>query len=240
MAKFACIFNLSKKRSDLGRLHSVVELGWPEELAPPLDRLCSICKLLENWLSANARNVVVIHCKGGCSRAAIVIAAYMHYISICSTNEIIENRFALQQFSEHYLGPNGQPSHKRYVKYFSSLLCGRTKIQPATVYLHNIILTNFFGRNVLFKIYERMQPVHTTSLKVTTESNTFDLDDLPLRGDILVKCFQRTNTAERALFFRCQFNTCTFDLSAHNENIYRLRFHREELDNIFDVLKFAK
>lgn len=82
--KFLQIFNLSKKRSDLGRLHSVVEFGWPEELAPPLDRLCSICKLLENWLSANAQNVVVIHCKGGCSRAAIVIAAYMHYISICS------------------------------------------------------------------------------------------------------------------------------------------------------------
>ncbi|VDN82699.1 unnamed protein product [Brugia pahangi] len=228
------IFNLSKKRNDLGRLHSVVELGWPEELAPPLDRLCSICKLLENWLSENAQNVVVIHCKGGCSRAAIVIAAYMHYITICSNDELIENRFALQQFSEYYLGPNGQPSHKRYVKYFSSLLCGRTKIQPATVYLHNIILTNFFNRNVLFKIYERMQPVHTTSLKVVAENNTFELDDLPLRGDILVKCFQRTSTTERALFFRCQFNTCTFDLSTNNENIYRLRFYREELDNIFN------
>uniref|UniRef100_A0A1I8EY45 DSPc domain-containing protein n=1 Tax=Wuchereria bancrofti TaxID=6293 RepID=A0A1I8EY45_WUCBA len=107
------IFNLSKKRNDLGRLHSVVEVGWPEELAPPLDRLCSICKLLENWLSENAQNVVVIHCKGGCSRAAIVIAAYMHYITICSNDEISENRFALQQFSEYYLGPNGQPSHKR-------------------------------------------------------------------------------------------------------------------------------
>uniref|UniRef100_A0AAF5Q5V1 Phosphatase tensin-type domain-containing protein n=1 Tax=Wuchereria bancrofti TaxID=6293 RepID=A0AAF5Q5V1_WUCBA len=176
------IFNLSKKRNDLGRLHSVVEVGWPEELAPPLDRLCSICKLLENWLSENAQNVVVIHCKGGCSRAAIVIAAYMHYITICSNDEISENRFALQQFSEYYLGPNGQPSHKR----------------------------------------------------VVAENNTFEMDDLPLRGDILVKCFQRTSTTKRALFFRCQFNTCTFDLSTNNENIYKLRFYREELDNIFN------
>uniref|UniRef100_A0A0R3S5G0 C2 tensin-type domain-containing protein n=1 Tax=Elaeophora elaphi TaxID=1147741 RepID=A0A0R3S5G0_9BILA len=71
-------------------------------------------------------------------------------------------------------------------------------------------------------------------VKVVAESNTFELDDLPLRGDILVKCFQRTSTAERVLFFRCQFNTCTFDLSAHNENIYRLRFYREELDDIFN------
>uniref|UniRef100_A0A915PET5 Uncharacterized protein n=1 Tax=Setaria digitata TaxID=48799 RepID=A0A915PET5_9BILA len=255
------IFNISKRRSDLGRLHSVIELGWPEELAPPLDRLCAICKLLENWLSANSANVVVIHCKGGCSRAAIVIASYMHYITICSVDESIGIRFALQQFSERYLGPDGQPSHKRlegtklsaefslllkqlktciegrlkYVKYFSSLLCGRTKIQPATVYLHNIVLTNFLGRNVLFKIYERMQPVHTTSLKTVNESETFELGNLPLRGDILVKCFQRTSSAERTLFFRCQFNTCTFDLStSHNENVYKLRFYREELDDIFN------
>ncbi|VDM92303.1 unnamed protein product [Litomosoides sigmodontis] len=230
------IFNLSKKRSDLSRLHPVVEVGWPEDLSPPLDRLCSICKLLENWLSANADNVAVIHCKGGYSRAAVVIAAYTHYITICPTSndEMSENRFALQQFSDHYLGPHGQPSHKRYVKYFSSLLCGRTKIQPETVYLHTIILKNFFNRNVLFKIYERMQPVYTTSLKVVAECATFEVDNLPLRGDILVKCFQRTRTAERALLFRCQFNTCTFDLSANSENAYRLRFYREELDNIFN------
>lgn len=70
--------------------------------------------------------------------------------------------------------------------------------------------------------------------RVVAETNTFEFDNLPLRGDILVKCFQRTSTVERALFFRCQFNTCTFDLSADNENIYRLRFYREELDNIFN------
>ncbi|VDN02182.1 unnamed protein product [Thelazia callipaeda] len=158
------IFNVSKKRSDLGRLHPVVELGWPQELAPPLDRLCSICKLLENWLADNEKNVAVIHCKGGCSRAAIVIAAYTQYLSICSTEESLNNCFDLQRFSERHLSLDGQPSHKRYVNYFSSLLCGRTKIQPATVYLHQIVLTKFPDRNILFKIYERMQPVYTSPL----------------------------------------------------------------------------
>ncbi|EJD73475.1 hypothetical protein LOAG_19106, partial [Loa loa] len=67
---------------------------------------------------------------------------------------------------------------------------------------------------------------------VVAENDIFETDDLPLRGDILVKCFQRTNTTERSLFFRCQFNTCTFDLSIHHENIFKLRFYREELDNI--------
>ncbi|VDM24582.1 unnamed protein product [Toxocara canis] len=222
------VFNVSKKRSDLGRLHPVVELGWPQELAPPLDRLCSICKMFENWLAANKDNVIVVHCKGGRSRAAIVVAAYMHYIMICSSEESVADRFAMQRFSERFLGADAQPSHKRYVNYFASLLSGRTKINPSTIYLHQIALCNFSPRNVLFKIYERMQPVQIR------ERTVFDFDDLPVRGDILVKCFQRTATSERSPFFRCQFNTCTFDLSKRDGRVFTLQFHKDELDVIFN------
>lgn len=80
------IFNVSQKRSDLGRANqgAVLELGWPDQLAPPLDKLCSICKQIENWLNAHPSNFVVIHCKGWRSRAAIVVASYMHYANVCS------------------------------------------------------------------------------------------------------------------------------------------------------------
>uniref|UniRef100_A0A0N4UEJ4 Phosphatase tensin-type domain-containing protein n=1 Tax=Dracunculus medinensis TaxID=318479 RepID=A0A0N4UEJ4_DRAME len=158
------IFNVSKKRSDLTRLHPVVELGWPQELAPPLDRLCSICKMFENWLAANRENVIVVHCKTARSRAAIVIAAYMHYINICSLSKSVSECLAMQQFVDEFIGANGQPSHKRYIGYFSSLLSGKTKINPLTIYLQQIVLINFANRNILFKLYERMQPVYTTQL----------------------------------------------------------------------------
>lgn len=77
---------MSQKRSDLGRANSgaVIELGWPDQLAPPLDKLCSICKQIESWLNSNPQNLVVIHCKGCRSRAAIVVASYMHYANVCS------------------------------------------------------------------------------------------------------------------------------------------------------------
>ncbi|VDK43125.1 unnamed protein product [Anisakis simplex] len=232
------IFNVSKKRSDLGRLHPVVELGWPQELSPPLDRLCSICKMFENWLAVSGENVIVVHCKGGYSRAAIVIAAYMHYISICSSEESISDRFAMQRFSERFIGNDGQPSHKRYVNYFASLLSGRIKINPSTIYLHQIRFCNFSPRSILLKIYERMQPVYTTPLTYVLEvgggRSNFDTADLPIRGDVLVKCFQRTNISERSAFFRCQFNTCTFDLSKRDGTIFVLRFNKDELDGIFN------
>ena len=62
----------------------VKDYGWPDHLAPPLERLCSVCKAIDAWLNADPRNVVVLHCKGGRARIAIIIAAYMHYSNICA------------------------------------------------------------------------------------------------------------------------------------------------------------
>uniref|UniRef100_A0A915NAY6 Phosphatase tensin-type domain-containing protein n=1 Tax=Meloidogyne floridensis TaxID=298350 RepID=A0A915NAY6_9BILA len=109
------IFNLSQKRSDLGRANqqgNVLEFGWPEPLAPPLDRLCSICKQLENHLNCSKENVAVIHCKGGIYRAGIVIAAFMNYTNICAGEENLPDRFSMKLFTEKYMEINTQPSHK--------------------------------------------------------------------------------------------------------------------------------
>uniref|UniRef100_A0A915LE08 Phosphatase tensin-type domain-containing protein n=1 Tax=Meloidogyne javanica TaxID=6303 RepID=A0A915LE08_MELJA len=116
------IFNLSQKRSDLGRANqqgNVLEFGWPEPLAPPLDRLCSICKQLENHLNCSKENVAVIHCKGGIYRAGIVIAAFMNYTNICAGEENLPDRFSMKLFTEKYMEINTQPSHKRILKEYT-------------------------------------------------------------------------------------------------------------------------
>lgn len=46
-------------------LPQVQDFGWPELHAPPLDKLCSICKAMETWLSADPQHVVVLYCKVG-------------------------------------------------------------------------------------------------------------------------------------------------------------------------------
>ncbi|KAK6043828.1 hypothetical protein COOONC_18667 [Cooperia oncophora] len=78
------VWNVSRPRHDLSRCLAAENNGWPERLAPPLDRLCSLCKEFEQWLSLNNNNVIVIHCKGNTSRAAMVLSAFMHYNAICS------------------------------------------------------------------------------------------------------------------------------------------------------------
>lgn len=40
-----------------------MDVGWPDLHAPPLDKMCTICKAMESWLNSDPQRVVVIHCK---------------------------------------------------------------------------------------------------------------------------------------------------------------------------------
>lgn len=79
------IFNSSQRRRDLAALNpGIVEFGWPENLAPPLERICSICKDIDNWLTADKRHLAVLHENGGACRSAVIVACFMHYQQICA------------------------------------------------------------------------------------------------------------------------------------------------------------
>uniref|UniRef100_A0A183CE83 Phosphatase tensin-type domain-containing protein n=1 Tax=Globodera pallida TaxID=36090 RepID=A0A183CE83_GLOPA len=233
------IFNLSQKRSDLGRANSqgaVVELGWPDTLAPPLDRLCSICKQIENYLSADAENVTIIHCKGGLYRAGIVVAAFMHYSSISERDANVADRFSMKLFTEKFLGYDAQPSHKRYVSYFANLLSGSVKVYPSPIFLSQLSLSRIFpGRLVTLKLYERMKPIWSSGKIFLGEHSAVGLPDgaLSLRGDVLLKCcVPSSDGLEKQLLFQCQFNTCALNLDALDSP--KLNLYKEELDYLFD------
>lgn len=44
-------------------LLQIMDVGWPELHAPPLDKMCTICKAQESWLNSDPQHVVVIHCR---------------------------------------------------------------------------------------------------------------------------------------------------------------------------------
>ncbi|KJH42844.1 hypothetical protein DICVIV_11159 [Dictyocaulus viviparus] len=73
-------------------------------------------------------------------------------------DECVDERFDMKSFADKYIGANGQPSHKRYIMYFSSLLSGRIRVNPAPIYLRRITVSRLAGRVLSFKIYERLQP----------------------------------------------------------------------------------
>uniref|UniRef100_A0AAQ5X6X1 Tensin 1b n=1 Tax=Amphiprion ocellaris TaxID=80972 RepID=A0AAQ5X6X1_AMPOC len=240
------LFNLSEKRNDISQLNpKVLDFGWPDHHAPALDKICSICKAMDTWLSADSHNVVVIHNKGNRGRTGVVVAAYMHYSNISASADQALDRFAMKRFYEDKVLPVGQPSQKRYVEYFSGLLSGHIKINNKPLFLHHVIMhgiPNFEskgGCRPFLKIYQAMQPVYTsgiynvqgdsqTSICITIEPG------LLLKGDILLKCYhKRYRSPCRDVIFRVQFHTC----AVHDLGIV---FGKDELDETFKDDRFPE
>lgn len=107
------IFNLSEPLQYMKNALNVpiCEYGWPEKLAPSLEKLCSLCKSIDSWLNVDRnRNIAIIYSKRDLSRASLAIAVFLQYIKICLGNDSIfdyESMFNYYHFNiEKYLHPS--------------------------------------------------------------------------------------------------------------------------------------
>nr|XP_022919173.1 tensin-like isoform X4 [Onthophagus taurus] len=230
------VFNLSEPKRILRNEHKhVKEVGWSPRLAPPLERICSVCKEIDSWLSSDQHRIAVLHAKGSKDKLGVVVAAYMHYSSICGSAEQALDRFSMRKYLDDTVGPLQMPSNKRYVDYFAGLLSHNIKINTDPLYLTHVTVLGApkfqaGGCRAFLKLYEGQNPVYTSGIyTVSSGVGQFTVNvagerrrGLQLRGDILIKCYHRGDTG-RETIFACQFHTCAVA-------DYTLSFTRQELD----------
>ncbi|XP_036056289.1 tensin-3 isoform X2 [Onychomys torridus] len=231
------VLNLSEKRYDLTKLNpKIMDVGWPELHAPPLDRMCTICKAQESWLNSDPQHVVVIHCRGGKGRIGLVISSYMHFTNVSASADQALDRFAMKKFYDDKVSALMEPSQKRYVQFLSGLLSGAIKMNASPLFLHFVILhgapsfdTGGACRPFL-KLYQAMQPVYTSGIYNVGPENPSRIriaiePAQLLKGDIMVKCYHKKfRSATRDVIFRLQFHTGAVQG-------YGLLFGKEELDS---------
>uniref|UniRef100_A0A3B1KC28 Tensin 2 n=1 Tax=Astyanax mexicanus TaxID=7994 RepID=A0A3B1KC28_ASTMX len=216
------LFNLSEKRLDITRLNPKVhDFGWPDLHAPPLDKICAMCKAMETWLNSDPQHVVVLHCKGNKGKTGVIIAAYMHYSKISAGADQALSTLAMRKFCEDKVSSSLQPSQNRYIYYFGGLLSGAIKMNSSPLFLHQVLIPSIpkfqtdGGYFPFLKIYQSMQLVYTSGIYDLQGSAGRKLcvtiePALLLKGDIMVKCYhRRAQAAERDTVFRVQFHTCT-------------------------------
>ncbi|XP_061128046.1 tensin-2-like isoform X1 [Syngnathus typhle] len=231
------LLNLSERRHDMSRLNPKVhDFGWPDMHAPPLDKICAICKAMETWLTSDPQHVVVLHCKGNKGKTGVIIAAYMHYSKISAGADQALSTLAMRKFCEDKVSTSLQPSQNRYIYYFGGLLSGAIKMNSSPLFLHQVLipsLPNFQGEGGYYpflKIYQSMQLVYTSGIYDLQGSGGRRLcvtiePALLLKGDIMVKCYhRRAQSADRDNVFRLQFHTCTI----HGAQLW---FGKGELDD---------
>ncbi|XP_044309547.1 tensin-3 isoform X3 [Varanus komodoensis] len=230
------VLNLSEKRYDLTKLNpKIMDVGWPDLHAPPLNKMCTICKAMETWLNNDSQHVVVIHCRGGKGRIGVVISSYMHFTNVSASADQALDRFAMKKFFDDKVSALMQPSQKRYVQFLSGLLSGSIKMNTTPVFLHYVILhgiPSFDAGGVcrpFLKLYQAMQPVYTSGVYVGPENQSRVCIAVEpaqlLKGDIMLKCYHKKyRSATRDIIFRLQFHTGAIQG-------YGQLFGKEELDN---------
>ncbi|XP_073671322.1 tensin-2 isoform X2 [Paramisgurnus dabryanus] len=229
------LINLSEKRHDICKLNpKIEEFGWPDLHAPPLDKICAICKTMDSWLTSDPQNVVVLHCKGNKGKIGVIAAAYMHYSKISAGAEQALSTVAMRKFCEDKIPPSLLPSQNRYIYYFAGLLSGAIKMNNSPLFLHKVhipALPNYQegGYSPFLKIYQSLQLVYSSGKYDVQDPNSKMLcmkiePGLLLKGDIMVKCFQwHSGSCKRECVFRVQFHTC-------NVHGSQLSFGKGELD----------
>ncbi|KAJ8369934.1 hypothetical protein SKAU_G00099620 [Synaphobranchus kaupii] len=230
------LLNLSERRNDITRLNPKVhDFGWPDLHAPPLDKICAMCKAMETWLTSDPQHVVVLHCKGNKGKTGVIIAAYMHYSKISAGADQALSTLAMRKFCEDKVSSALQPSQNRYIYYFGGLLSGAIKMNSSPLFLHQVLIPTLpkfqsdGGYFPFLKIYQSMQLVYTSGIYDLQGSGARRLcvtiePALLLKGDIMVKCYHRqAHEAERDTVFRLQFHTCTI----HGAQLW---FGKDELD----------
>ncbi|XP_035527183.1 tensin-3-like [Morone saxatilis] len=239
------IINLSEKRHDLSRMNpKTLDTGWPDMHAPPLDKICTICKAMESWLNADPLHVVVIHCRGGKGRIGVIISSFVHFTDISASADQALDRFAMRKYYDDKVSALMTPSQKRYVWILNSLLSGSMKINASPLFLHCVILhgiPNFDATGVCrpyIKVYQGMQAVYSSGIYHIGPGHrdrvciTLEPAQL-LKGDIMIKCYHKSDmTSEREVIFRLQFHTGAVQG-------YNLMFEKEDMETANKDPRFA-
>uniref|UniRef100_A0A8C9XGX4 Tensin 3 n=1 Tax=Sander lucioperca TaxID=283035 RepID=A0A8C9XGX4_SANLU len=242
------IINLSEKRHDLTKMNpKTLDTGWPDMHAPPLDKICTICKAMESWLNADPLHVVVIHCRGGKGRIGVVISSFVHFTDVSASADQALDRFAMRKYYDDKVSALMTPSQKRYVWILNSLLSGSMKINASPLFLHCVILhgiPNFDATGVLsvnicdcfqthFKsllccfCFSHIGPGHRDRVCITLEPAQL------LKGDIMIKCYHKGDvTSDREVIFRLQFHTGAVQG-------YNLMFEKEDMETANKDPRFA-
>uniref|UniRef100_A0AAX7U4R1 Tensin 3 n=1 Tax=Astatotilapia calliptera TaxID=8154 RepID=A0AAX7U4R1_ASTCA len=220
------IINLSEKRQDLSRMNpKTLDTGWPDLHAPPLDKICTICKAMESWLNADPLHVAVIHCR----------VTFYASLSFCQSADQALDRFAMRKYYDDKVSALMTPSQKRYVWILNSLLSGSMKINASPLFMHCVILhgiPDFNSARVCcpyIKVYQGMQAVYSSGFyhigpghrdRVCIMLEPAQL----LKGDIMIKCYHKSEvTSEREVIFRVQFHTGAVQG-------YNLMFEKEDME----------
>ncbi|XP_053715008.1 tensin-3-like isoform X2 [Synchiropus splendidus] len=135
------LVNLAQKHQALRRANQqVLDTGWVDPLAPGLDQVLGVCRLMENWLQSHPNNVLALLCEGARGLCGVAVASYVHFSSVSASADLSLDHQALRRFYCDRLSGHMTPSQRRYVWMLEGVLKGTLRTGPAPTFLHCVVL----------------------------------------------------------------------------------------------------
>lgn len=245
------VYNLTERNYDVTKFdHLVIEFGFPDHHAPPIEKLFIIVKSIHSFLVEDPNHVVVVHCLAGKGRTGTIIASYFLYSGLFDDAEKALNYFASKRSTNNW-GVTG-PSQVRYVQYFADIINKRIIPKTRKLFLKYLQWNGVpafsssitLGRQSGCSPYINIRDVtndggKNKGLIFTSEKENEDLkfysnnsNQIPyfeintiIKGDILVEVYHVSQFYRTELMFRFQFHT---GMILEGQTI--LRLSRSELD----------
>lgn len=173
-------------------------MPFPDHHPPPLDLYLKLVEMIDNWLRADDNHVAVVHCKGGKGRTGTVIVSLLYFRGECSTVEEAEQLFASMRSSKSK-GVT-QPSQRRYIKYFKTILVRNQFINFQPIRLRSVTIAPLLSeRPILLQIFNGVtddapllfsQMREPIAFNDATSMVKYNIE-LDVRGDLYFKVFRR-------------------------------------------------
>jgi len=198
----------------------VEEFGFLDHNPPPFQLIHPICESVNTWLTADAENLAVVHCKAGKGRTGVIICSLLMYQGVCK-----HPLDALTLFGKQRTFNNKGvtiPSQRRYVFYYAQYVANGFKLPTYQPDLKldkiRIHTTPNVGFATAFKPWIEIttrgvaQAVKKFPLEKTVGEDGQDQWDLflsflelPLEGDIKIKLYQGKDTELCWFWFNSHF-----------------------------------
>ena len=225
--------------------------------------LFTIVKSIDGWLQVDPENVAVVHCKGGKGRTGLVICCWLIYSTLCLHPDEAQTLFA-EKRSSTGRGVK-QPSQKRYIEYFYSLLVTDMPVVTRVMEMKRVLIgpfsegtelilevTMYEGTNKENKIFTGLSRCDETSpcgesMGILPEKSSGSSDrrmivfnvNSRVSRDILI-----TVKRKKKVFFHLNFNTMFTQAAKHTRQILPSEFDKYDAKthgtNIVLAIEFDK
>ncbi|KAM9832073.1 LOW QUALITY PROTEIN: tensin-3-like [Neosynchiropus ocellatus] len=242
--------------------HQVLDTGWVDLLAPGLDQILGVCRLMESWLQSHPRHVLVLHCEGGRGLCGVAVASYLCFSGTSASAELSLDRYAMRRFYHDKLSADMTPSQRRYVRMLDGVLTGTLRMSPVPTFLLCVALHGLpkirpdggesrrpppphVSRpslaspacSLFLRVYQGLRPACTSAVHHVSAGETDRLFVVLqpaqlLQGDVLVVCYETNGWLRR--------RQVLFRLQVHTGLLagHQVTFSKSDLDCACDDPRF--